>query len=197
MSKRDRRIRCALSSLCHSIVTAGFSSRLPTYNPELERRAFHNVEIPLRRPRREVCHADHLYGEPSRLGVVAAMRSYSRHDLAAGGRKAQSTETPHISSFRPVQQPRRSKSTRDAQGGWTFGDGSDIPGPHSVVGVNDAQRVGPLTLICRHRHPAGPPGCSDTVNGCPDNRVFLVDQHRHDRVAIRPGRRCAAPATIS
>lgn len=30
---------------------------------------------------------------------------------------------------------------------WTFGNGSDIPGPHSVVGTNDVQRVGPLTLI--------------------------------------------------
>jgi hypothetical protein len=58
---------------------------------------------------------------------------------------------------------------------WTFGDGSDTPGPHSVVGVNDAQRVGPLTLIAGTGTPPGLPGCSDTVNGCPDNRVFLVD----------------------
>jgi hypothetical protein len=58
---------------------------------------------------------------------------------------------------------------------WTFGDGSDIPGPHSVVGVNDAQRVGSLTLIAGTGTPPGLPGCSDTVNGCPDNRVFLVD----------------------
>ena len=27
---------------------------------------------------------------------------------------------------------------------WTFGNGSDIPGPHSVVGVNDAERFGPF-----------------------------------------------------
>jgi hypothetical protein len=58
---------------------------------------------------------------------------------------------------------------------WTFGDGSDKPGPHSVVGVNDAQRVGPLTLIAGTGTPPGLPGCSDTVIGCPDNRVFLVD----------------------
>ncbi len=58
---------------------------------------------------------------------------------------------------------------------WTFGNGSDQPGPHSVVGVNDAQRVGPLTLIAGTGTPPGLPGCSDTVNGCPDNRVFLVD----------------------
>jgi outer membrane protein assembly factor BamB len=60
---------------------------------------------------------------------------------------------------------------------WSFGNGSDIPGPHSVVGVNDAQRVGPLTLISGTGIPAANPplpGCSDPVNGCPDNRVFIV-----------------------
>ena len=62
---------------------------------------------------------------------------------------------------------------------WTFGDGSDVAGPHSVVGTNDAQRVGPFTLIAGTGIPGGVnpplPGCSDPVNGCPDNRVILVD----------------------
>lgn len=58
---------------------------------------------------------------------------------------------------------------------WHFGNGSDLPGPHSVVGVNDAERFGPLTLISGTGTPPGLPGCSDTVNGCPDNRVFIVD----------------------
>jgi outer membrane protein assembly factor BamB len=58
---------------------------------------------------------------------------------------------------------------------WHFGNGSDLPGPHSVVGVNDAERFGPLTLISGTGTPPGSPGCSDTVNGCPDNRVFIVD----------------------
>ncbi len=65
---------------------------------------------------------------------------------------------------------------------WTFGNGSDVAGPHSVVGVNDAQRVGPLTLIAGTGIPgANPPlpGCSDPVNGCADNRVFLVDPAGH------------------
>lgn len=56
---------------------------------------------------------------------------------------------------------------------WTFGDGSSVAGPTSVVGVNDAQRIGPITLV------AGtgvPPGAEPTCpNGCPDNRVMLVD----------------------
>jgi|SRR5579863_172513 len=63
---------------------------------------------------------------------------------------------------------------------WTFGNGSDVAGPRSVVGVNDAERFGPLTLISGTgippSNPASPlPGCSDPVNGCADNRVFIVD----------------------
>lgn len=60
---------------------------------------------------------------------------------------------------------------------WTFGNGSDQPGPNSVVGVNDAERFGPFTLISgTGTPPSNPPlpGCSDPVNGCPDNRVFIV-----------------------
>ena len=60
---------------------------------------------------------------------------------------------------------------------WTFGDGSSTPGPTSVVGTNDAERVGSLTLI------AGtgvPPGLEPTCpNGCADNRVMLVNQQGH------------------
>jgi hypothetical protein len=59
---------------------------------------------------------------------------------------------------------------------WSFGNGSDVAGPHSVVGVNDAERIGPVTLISGTGTPPGAPGCSDTVNGCPDNRVFIVDR---------------------
>lgn len=60
---------------------------------------------------------------------------------------------------------------------WHFGNGSDIPGPHSVVGVNDAERFGNFTLISGTGIPPSDPalpGCSDPVNGCPDNRVFIV-----------------------
>jgi len=56
---------------------------------------------------------------------------------------------------------------------WSFGNGSSMAGPHSVVGVNDAQRVGTLTLVAGTGVPAGAePTCP---NGCPDNRVMLVD----------------------
>jgi hypothetical protein len=64
---------------------------------------------------------------------------------------------------------------------WSFGDGSDVPGPHSVVGVNDAERVGGATLISGTGIPPSTPpvlpGCSDPTNGCPDNRVFFVNRH--------------------
>jgi outer membrane protein assembly factor BamB len=65
---------------------------------------------------------------------------------------------------------------------WRFGTGSDKPGPDSVVGTNDAERVGMFTLISGTGIPPTPtgspplPGCSDPVNGCPDNRVLLVDR---------------------
>ena len=56
---------------------------------------------------------------------------------------------------------------------WQFGNQSWVAGPHSVVGVNDAQRVGFLTLVAGTGVPAGAePNCP---NGCPDNRVMLVD----------------------
>jgi hypothetical protein len=64
---------------------------------------------------------------------------------------------------------------------WHFGNGSDKPGPHSIVGTNDAERVGELTLISGtgipSTTPPNPPlpGCSDPANGCPDNRVILVN----------------------
>jgi hypothetical protein len=56
---------------------------------------------------------------------------------------------------------------------WHFGNGSSVAGPHSVVGVNDAQRVGWLTLVAGTGVPAGAePTCP---SGCADNRVMLVD----------------------
>ena len=56
---------------------------------------------------------------------------------------------------------------------WHFGNQSSVAGPHSVVGVNDAQRVGVFTLIAGTGAPAGSePTCP---NGCPDNRVMLVN----------------------
>jgi hypothetical protein len=70
---------------------------------------------------------------------------------------------------------------------WQFGKGPNDFSGQSIIGENDAQRVGPFTLISGTGDPpvpAGstpPPGdlCPDLVNGCPDNRVVLVSPSGH------------------
>jgi len=57
---------------------------------------------------------------------------------------------------------------------WHFGTGSNKPGPDTVVGVNDAQRIADFTLIAGTGIPPG--GTPDCPNGCADNRVMIVDQ---------------------
>ena len=60
---------------------------------------------------------------------------------------------------------------------WHFGNGSSTAGPNSIVGTNDAERVGSLTLISGTGAPAGTePTCSST---CADNRVILVNEDGH------------------
>jgi hypothetical protein len=58
---------------------------------------------------------------------------------------------------------------------WQWGNGPGDHGPTSVVAVNDAQRVGDLTLMAGT---GAPPGTETPckVNGCADNRVLLVDR---------------------
>ena len=60
---------------------------------------------------------------------------------------------------------------------WHFGDGKSVASDTSIVGPNDASRVGSLTLIAGTGVPAGTPaqepGCE---NGCVDNRVVLVNR---------------------
>jgi outer membrane protein assembly factor BamB len=59
---------------------------------------------------------------------------------------------------------------------WQFGDGSNVPGPHSIVAVNDVERVGSFTLMAGTGAPSGTePGCGGQ-EGCPDNRVILVNR---------------------
>lgn len=58
---------------------------------------------------------------------------------------------------------------------WQFGDESAKAGPKSVVGPNDAERYGDLTLIAGTGLPSGTiPACSKKP--CQDNRVFVVDK---------------------
>src|ERR1700687_1535926 len=75
---------------------------------------------------------------------------------------------------------------------WQFGLGPADFSPASIIGCNDAQRVGNLTLMAGTGTPAGQPEAPDCTNpnGCPDNRVLLVNrakqivwQYGHFRVA--------------
>jgi len=56
---------------------------------------------------------------------------------------------------------------------WHFGTGSNKPGPDTIIGVNDAQRIGDFTLMAGTGIPPG--GTADCPRGCADNRVMLVD----------------------
>jgi hypothetical protein len=57
---------------------------------------------------------------------------------------------------------------------WQFGLGPNDVSAHSPIGVNDAQRVGTLTLVSGTGAPPGTePLCP---NGCADNRVMLVGE---------------------
>ena len=69
---------------------------------------------------------------------------------------------------------------------WHFGNGSNVPGPNSIVGTNDSERVGSLTLIAGTGTPPGAdPSCLKKA-GCPDNRVILVN--RADRIVWQYGK---------
>lgn len=57
---------------------------------------------------------------------------------------------------------------------WHFGSGSSIAGPNSIVGPNDTERYGALTIMAGT---GAPPGAEPTCpSGCVDNRVIIVNQ---------------------
>ena len=56
---------------------------------------------------------------------------------------------------------------------WQFGLGPKDFSAQSIIGVNDAQRVGPLTLMAGTGTPAGV--IPEAPGGAADNRVILVD----------------------
>jgi hypothetical protein len=57
---------------------------------------------------------------------------------------------------------------------WTFGNGPGDTAANAIVGTNDAERVGNLTLMSGTGIPAGATtNCKKS--GCADNRVLLVD----------------------
>jgi len=64
---------------------------------------------------------------------------------------------------------------------WQFGLGPKDFSSASIIGTNDAQRVGALTLMAGTGTPGGQPEAPNCTNpnGCPDNRVLLVDPAGH------------------
>jgi hypothetical protein len=64
---------------------------------------------------------------------------------------------------------------------WQFGLGPKDFSPASIIGTNDAQRVGVLTLMAGTGTPGGQPEAPNCTNpnGCADNRVLLVDPAGH------------------
>jgi hypothetical protein len=64
---------------------------------------------------------------------------------------------------------------------WQFGLGPADFSPKSIIGTNDAQRVGIFTLLAGTGTPGGQPEAPDCTNpnGCPDNRVILVNPAGH------------------
>ena len=73
---------------------------------------------------------------------------------------------------------------------WHFGRGPNDISAASIIGVNDAQRVGDLTLMAGTGAPPGTePKCP---TGCADNRVILVDPSGDETVEasdrdVQPG----------
>ena len=61
---------------------------------------------------------------------------------------------------------------------WHFGLGPADFSAASIIGTNDAQRVGSLTLMAGTGTPGGQPEAPNCTNpaGCLDNRVLLVDR---------------------
>lgn len=60
---------------------------------------------------------------------------------------------------------------------WSFGLGPNDFSPQSIIGCNDAQRVGRFTLMAGTGTPPGV--IPQAPNGAVDNRVMLVDEHHH------------------
>jgi hypothetical protein len=59
---------------------------------------------------------------------------------------------------------------------WQFGIGPKDFSQRSIIGTNDAERVGDLTLIVGTGTPPGVVSTCTSSTGCPDNRVILVNR---------------------
>ncbi len=62
---------------------------------------------------------------------------------------------------------------------WHFGNGPNDVSANSIIGTNDAERVGGLTLMAGTGAPGGTEPLCPPPNGCVDNRVMLVNPVGH------------------
>jgi len=62
---------------------------------------------------------------------------------------------------------------------WHFGNGPNDVSANSIIGTNDAERVGGLTLMAGTGAPGGTEPLCPPPNGCVDNRVMLVNPSGH------------------
>jgi hypothetical protein len=69
------------------------------------------------------------------------------------------------------------EATPDGHIVWSFGLGPNDFSAHSIIGCNDAQRVGRFTLMAGTGTPPGV--IPQAPNGAVDNRVLLVNEHGH------------------
>ena len=69
------------------------------------------------------------------------------------------------------------EATPSGQIVWQFGLGLNDFSPNSIIGCNDAQRVGPFTLMAGTGTPPGV--IPQATNGVADNRVILVDPFKN------------------
>ena len=62
---------------------------------------------------------------------------------------------------------------------WHFGNGPNDVSANSIIGTNDAERVGGLTLMAGTGAPGGTEPLCPPPNGCVDNRVMLEIGRAH------------------
>lgn len=134
------------------------------------------------RPREARPHSDNASGQPrppcpfagalmASLGIllvgthtVLAQGAYHRYEFNAPGNILIADQFNN----------RVIEANPDGHIVWSFGLGSNDFSSNSIVGVNDAERVGVLTLMAGTGIPPGV--VPEASNGVPDNRIMLVDK---------------------
>jgi len=109
---------------------------------------------------------------------VAILASLAASSIAAGAADAAASRFNGSGNILIADQFNNRVIEIDPQGNivYQFGKGPNDFSPASIIGCNDAQRVGRLTLMAGTGIPPKTvPNCADP-NGCLDNRVILVDQ---------------------